>query len=209
MPRTTGASVARYHAAGVEQAHPPYLKRMTFHPPPGFRYDTSVPDQCAASDLELQFRGPNACPASTWLGDGRVEGIVQSPGADEIEFDHFTHPIHILNNAGEQIVLVESEGYTVIRGKFLPDGSLDFVNPTCFPVPPTGCVDDHLLVLSNSTTIPPYTRATADGLRSYATTPPTCPRGGHWTTTIDFYWSDGSVDNVVTRQPCRNGRGGA
>jgi hypothetical protein len=195
-----------YHAAGDEQGYPPYSPRMTFHPPAGFRYDTTVPDQCTASDFELQLRGPEACPPGSRLGEGTVEGVLQSPFADEIEFQHYSLPEHILNNAGEQIFLVESGGgYTVVRGKFLPDGSIDFVHPTCFPVPPTGCLDDNVLVLNDTVTMPPYTRATSDGVRSYATTPPRCPAGGKWTTTIDFYWSDGSVDNVVTKQPCRRG----
>ena len=200
----TGISFSgKFHAAGDEQGYPPYSTRLTFHPPAGFRYDTGVPDQCTASDFELQLRGPEACPPGSRLGDGTVEGILQSPFAEEIEFNHFTFPQHFFNNAGEQIVLVESDlGYTVTRGKFLPDGSIDFVHPTCFPVPPTGCLDDHLVLLSETGMIPPYTRATPDGVRSYATTPPRCPAGGKWTFTIDYYWSDGSVDNVVTKQPC-------
>lgn len=200
---------AKFHAAGDEQGNPPYSPRVTFHPPVGFRFDTGVPDQCTASDFELQLRGPEACPPGSRLGQGTVEGIVQSPFADEIEFQHFTLPEYLLNNAGEQIVLVESDlGYTVTRGKFLPDGSIYFVHPTCFPVPPTGCLDDNVLVLSDALMFPPYTKATPDGVRSYATTPPRCPAGGKWTFTIDYYWSDGSVDNVVTKQPCRKKKRG-
>jgi hypothetical protein len=200
----TGTSFSgKFHAAGDEQGYPPYSTRNTFHPPAGFRYDTSVPDQCTASDLELQLLGPEACPPGSKLGEGTVDGILQSPFAHEIELTHFTLRQYIFNNAGEQIVLVESTpGYTVSRGKFMPDGSLDFVHPTCFPLPPTGCLDDNIVLLSETGVISPYTRATPDGVRSYATTPPTCPASGYWSTTIDLYWSDGSVDNVVTRQPC-------
>jgi len=52
--------------------------------------------------------------------------------------------------------------------------------------------------LSQKTTIPPYTRAG----KSYATTPPTCPTSRYWETTVKFWWSDGTQDTIVTRQPC-------
>jgi hypothetical protein len=190
---------ARYHAAGDESGNPPYMRRMVFFPPSGMRYDTSIPERCTASDAELQVRGPAACPAGSRLGEGTTEGIFYEPVGNFFEFDRFTHRIYIINNANEQIILVEAEGYAVVRGRFQPDGSLVFENPTCFPVPPTGCVRDHVLQLATTSMIPAYT--TSSG--SYATTPPTCPAKGDWRSTIVFHWADGSVDSVVTTQPCR------
>jgi hypothetical protein len=192
----------RYHADGDESGNPPYMRRMVFHPPPGMRYDTSVPERCTATDAELQLLGPAACPAGSRLGEGTTEGIFYEPVGNFFEFDRFTHPIHIVNNTNEQIVLVEAEGYAVVRGRFQADGSLVFESPTCFPTPPTGCVNDHVLQLATTSTIPPYT--TASG--SYATTPPKCPAGGYWRTTVQFTWADGNVDDVVTRQPCSPAR---
>jgi hypothetical protein len=197
---TGGTFTGRYHAAGDESGNPPYMRRMTFYPPPGFRYDTSVPEQCTASDLELEVRGPSACPPGSHLGEGTTEGIFYEPVGNFFEFDHYTHPIHVFNNADEQIILVESEGFTVVRGRFQPDGSLVFNQPTCFPMPPTGCASDYVLQLGTTATTPPY--VTSSG--SYATTPPECPVDGQWRTTINFEWADGSVDDVVTTQPCNS-----
>src|SRR5438093_1156805 len=59
-----------YHAAGAPQADPPYMRKMVFYPPPGAGFDTSVPDQCSASDVELVTQGPSACPAGSLLGKG-------------------------------------------------------------------------------------------------------------------------------------------
>src|SRR5687768_8474384 len=59
---------ASYHAPGDPKASPPALKRMVFYPPRGMRYDTSVPARCTASDAELQFMGPAACPPASQLG---------------------------------------------------------------------------------------------------------------------------------------------
>jgi hypothetical protein len=187
-----------FHAAGDPKGDPPYLRRMVQNPPAGMRIDTTVPDQCTASDAELAVRGPDACPGSR-LGGGTVEGVIYEPFRHDFVFDHFQHPLDVLNGANEQILLVHSEGYTVVRGQVRPDGSLDFDIPSCFPKPPAGgCLDDYVLELKSSTVLPPFTR----GGRSYMTTPPACPPTGAWASTVRLWWSDGSADSVATRQPC-------
>src|SRR4051812_13481152 len=123
---------ATYHAAGDPKGDPPYMRRMVFSPPPGMRMDTTALPQCAASDLELAVRGPDACPGSK-LGRGTVEGLIYEPFRHDFVFDHYQHPLHVLNGVNEQILLVESEGYTVVRGRINPDGTQDFSPPSCFP----------------------------------------------------------------------------
>jgi hypothetical protein len=198
-----GTFSAAYHAADDPNGNPPFLKRMVFHPPAGMVYDTSVPDRCTAPDTALQVFGASACPAGSRLGIGYAEGLFFVPFAHDFVFDHFSHSVDVFNNANEQILLVNSEGSTVVRGHFQPDGSIDFVLPTCFPTPPAGdCVDDYVLTLKTFTAIPAYTVSSPEGVRSYQTTPPTCPKGRYWSTTVDFFWGDGSTDSVVTKQPC-------
>lgn len=190
---------ATFHAAGDEQGKPPFLRQMVIHPPEGMSYDTSVPDRCTASDAELALRGPAACSPESRLGDGTSEGDLLVPSNDDFIFHEFVHPLHVLNNADEQIVLVESEGYTVVRGRFRSDGAQEWRLPTCFPnVSGTDCADEHVRQLSTETVLPPYT----EGADSYATTPPRCPRAGHWRTRVELTWSDGSFDDIVTTQPC-------
>jgi hypothetical protein len=190
---------ATYHAAGDPQSPPPAMRKMVFYPPAGFRFDTGVPGQCTATDVQLELQGPAACPADSRLGDGTVEGIFLVPFAHSFVFDHFTHHIDIVNNADEQVILVQSEGWTVARGKMQPDGSLEFANTTCFPAPPAGgCADDYLIQLGTNSLIPVYTNAKG----SYATTPPTCPATGYWETTVRFWWVDDTTDSVVSHQPC-------
>jgi hypothetical protein len=204
----TGVSyTGGYHAAGNPKGNPPYMRRMVFYPPRGMRYDTSVPERCSASDLELEVRGPAACPAGSRLGGGTVEGLFYEPIGHAFVFDHYKHTVDVMNNANEQIVLVKSEGFTVVRGRNRPDGSIEYTPPTCFPAPPTGkCADDYVLQLRSSTFLPPYKTTSGGRLRSYATTPAKCPAQGYWRTTIRFWWADGSVDTVATQQPCRPAR---
>jgi hypothetical protein len=204
----TGLSFsASYHAADDQHGNPPYMRRVVFDPPRGMRYDTSVPESCSASDAELRVMGPAACPAGSRLGNGTVEGRVMEPVAHDFAIDHFKHPVDVVNNANEQILLIKSEGYTVVRGHIRPDGSMAWNTPTCFPSPPAGgCVDDYILQLKSSTVLAPYKRTMGGRVRSYATTPAKCPASGYWRTKARFWWRDGSVDRVVSKQPCRRKR---
>jgi hypothetical protein len=199
----TGLSfTGTFHAAGDPSGNPPYMRRVVFDPPRGMRYHTGVPALCTAPDPALQVLGPSACPAASRLGTGTAEGIFYEPVAHDFILDHFKHRLFVLNGKRQQILLVKSEGYTVVRGHIRDDGSLAFSTPSCFPAPPTGCADDYILQLATSTTIAKYTRVVNGQLRTYARTPSRCPDRGYWRTRFHFSWSDGSRDTVVSRQPC-------
>jgi len=200
----TGLSfAASYHAADDPHGNPPYMRRIIFDPPRGMRYDTSVPESCSASDAELQLLGPAACPAGSRLGVGTAEGRVMEPFAHDFALDRFKHHVDIVNDTNEQILLIKSEGYTVVRGRIRADGSMAWNTPTCFPAPPVGeCVDDYILQLKSATAIGAYEKTIHGHVRSYATTPATCPRRGYWRTKVRFWWRDGSVDRAVSKQPC-------
>ena len=190
-----------YHAAGDRSADPPYMRRMTFYDPPGLRLDTSVPERCSAGDLELAMFGAAACPAGSRLGGGtgtsRFAGRFRS-----------TLKLDVFNNTNEEIILAESPGFaTIARGRIRRDGAIEWASPTCFPaIQPPGCPVGDVLQLQSSITVPPYTKSSHGVVRSYSTTPPTCPRSRHWTTPVRLWWADGSVDTVVTRQPCKRPR---
>ena len=207
----TGLSFsATYHAANDPKASPPYMRKMTFYPPRGMRYDTRVPERCSASDAQLTVQGPAACPRGSLLGTGATEGLFMAPITHAFEFDHFKYKLHVFNNTNEQILLVESQPFTVQRGRINPDGSLVFAPTTCFPSPPPGveCADDYILQLGSSTVMPRYTKKSAGGrVRSYAKTPGRCPARGFWRSKIRFWWKDGTKDTVATRQPCVPRRG--
>jgi len=192
-----------YHAAGDPSADPPYMRRMLFSTP-GMRLDTSVPDKCTATDAELSVNGPDACPPGSKIASGTTDAKFFMPLTHAFVFDQSTHEMQIFNNTNEQILLVKAVGWAVVRGTIHPDNTIDFSSPTCFPSPPAGqpCLDDDLLQLGSTSTMPEYTRTIDGQLRAYATTPPTCPSSGHWETTVTFWWADGATDDVVTMQPC-------
>jgi hypothetical protein len=190
-----------YHAAGDPSANPPYMRRMTFYPPPGLRYDTTVPARCGAPDVVLVVRGAAACPPGSRLGGGMSTTSFLGQFPSTIDIDLF-------NDDGEQIILARSPVVsTVSRGEFLPDGSMTWASPTCYPsLRPPGCPADWVLQLESVMKAPPYTRTSGGVTRSYLTTPPTCPASGHWDSTVRLWWADGSVDTVPTEQPCTPSR---
>ena len=184
---------ARYHAANDPSARPPYMRKMIFDNQSGLRYDTSVPDRCTASDLELALRGPDACPPGSRLGEGSTETAFGDGEAQDTRLDFF-------NNTNEQIILARSPIVTTVaRGKIHPDGSVEFASPTCWPtVQPAGCPVDTVLQIASKMNVPAYTR----GKRSWLTTPRTCPKSGFWRNTIRFWWADGTEDAVVVKNRC-------
>jgi hypothetical protein len=186
-----------YHAAGNAGGDPPYMRKMKSFSPPGLRYDTSVPARCTASDLELAARGAAACPAGSKVGGGSVRTTLMG----------FPSTLHadMFNNTGEQIILASSPGVSsVTRGHINPDGSVEFAAPTCFPSPGlAACPVDDALQLGSDMTTTPITKTSSGVVRNYLTTPRTCPASRQWKIPIRFWWADGSVDTVVTNQPCK------
>lgn len=197
-----GTYFGRYHAAGDPEGNPPYMRRMIFYNPSGARRDTTVPELCTATDLELAMRGPEACPPGSRLGGGTTVTAFLGEYPTEVQLDLF-------NNTGEQIIVARSPMVaTVARGKLHPDGSIEFASPTCYPaLQPVPCPADTVLQLQTKMESPPYVRKGPDGtVRSYLTTPAKCPKSGYWRTPVRFWWADGAEDLVVSRQPCKRPR---
>jgi hypothetical protein len=174
------------------------MRRMISANESGLRYDTSVPDRCTASDVELALRGSAACPAGSRLGGGRTETAFMGGASQETQLELF-------NNAGEQIILAQSPLVTTVaRGRIHPDGSVEFASPTCWPtVGPAPCPVDTVLQIASTMDVPAYTRTGADGAtRSWLTTPATCPESGVWRNSIRFWWADGTEDAITIESPC-------
>jgi hypothetical protein len=187
---------ATYHAANRPKEPPPYMRKMVSWRPRGMRIDTSVPARCTASDVELATRGAAACPKGSRLGGGTTRTAFMGEFPSDVQVEMF-------NNTGQQIILVRSPGLTSIaRGRIRPDNSVVFESPTCFPST-AGCPVDNALQLGSNIKVAPYVKRSGGKVRTYMRTPPTCPRRGHWRTPIRFWWSDGSSETVVTKQPCR------
>jgi hypothetical protein len=185
-----------YHGASDPAANPPYMRRMVSFSPPGLRFDTSVPERCTATDLELEIFGAGACPAGSRLGGGTTTTSFLGRVTGTVQVDFFS-------SDDEQIILAHSPVLaTVARGRLSGD-SVSWASPTCYPfIPLAGCPVDSVLQLASTIIVAPYTRVINGAVRSYMTTPPSCPTTGYWENPFRLWWADGSVDTVVVHEPC-------
>ena len=177
-------------------AKPYAVETIVIRFPTGTVIDTSVPEQCKASDAELMASGASACPKDSVVGRGKVVTDSGSPGVPPRLTEN---TLTQFNNDGELIGLAESQDpptRVVTRSKL--EGTL-----LTIPVPflPGGPPDNALAFKTLMTSGAPYVR---NG-RAYARTPSSCPASGAWTGTIDFLYRDGVSQRVPTSVPCRPG----
>ena len=176
-------------------ADPPALRRLVIEAPPGAKLDTSVPGLCPASDQELKDRGDDACPPSSRIGSGTAD-------IKPVLFPTISYTSAFFNNTNEQVELFTADPPSppvVVHG-FIRGNILDSPIPTCLSggFAPQDCPNDQVALKGNTVDIPAYRR----GARSYFTTPPSCPPTRRWRSPVTFHYGDGTVERLVTEQPC-------
>jgi hypothetical protein len=190
---------ATYHAANNPQGDPPSLRRLVIRADKGLRIDTTVRPECRATDAEFKNKGKAACAAASNIGSGFAK--LKTLGLFTSRFD-----TTIFNAPRAQAEIVQSGGKTfgVARTFFRNDGTAEGPVPTCITGgnPPDGCPTDELALLSQSLTTPAISTGHGAHRRNYLTTPKTCPRTRVWRTPVTLHYADGTVETVVTRQPC-------
>jgi hypothetical protein len=178
-------------------AKPPPVRRIVQRLAPGSRIDTSAPAACTASDLDLMLMGPSVCPADSAVGRGFVTVDTGFPGPQRILHADIT----FLNDEGELIIFSRerSTGLAVITRARIEGRTVITDSPLLPGTPPDfGAVDTARAKLS---------AISAEG-RAYITTPPRCPRNGHWTNRVTFTYSNGTTQTVASRSPCREASSG-
>jgi hypothetical protein len=174
---------------------PHAVASLVVHRPAGGVIDTTVPPQCKASNAELMAFGPSACPAASLVG--RAVAVSDTGGQDP--FPRYTRTdISQFNNQDEIVAVGENEHLPlrpVDRTKI--EGDRTTTNFPAIPgVPPP---DPFTPLKTLRFTMPPYV---SEG-RAYNRTPPTCPRAGYWTMTLEFTYRDGVTQSVESRSPCK------
>lgn len=175
-------------------AKPPAVRRVVTILAPGARYETSVPDRCAASDAELTARGSEACPPASVVGVGEFTIDTGTPGPQRF----IKAGVDFLNNTDELIFLNaerKSGARTVLRAPIEGRRIISDVPP--LPgAPPDGAA------LTSSRFVD-FRIPEAGGGPGYITTPPRCPASGNWTNSVNFTYADGVTQTVESLSPCR------
>jgi hypothetical protein len=131
-------------------------------------------------------RGADACPAASRLG---TNALVFDTGIDAVRF--LNEDATFFNEHAQLVILAQDRATgarTVTRGVVGPD-TLDIELPPIPGSPPDGAADRS-------------ERAMFDQNGGYLTTPPTCPRSGHWTEHITYTFRDGIQETVAGDSPC-------
>jgi hypothetical protein len=186
-----------FRREGDPNAKPPPLDSAVIRLPRGLRFDTSVVEECRASDDEIRALGSNACPDGSRLTIGSFSAISGfGPPFDPFEGDN-----HVFNGPKQLIEIITVKGGSASPGfdRLSIKGSTLTAHP---PAAPGGPPEGRSSVRSIDFEIPVRTA----GRRSLITSPPDCPPGGRWTTRGTFGFADGSTDTVTSQTPCRQPR---
>ena len=200
----TGLSMAIDWTNPSDPSAKPYaVDKIVFRYAPGVTIDYAAPEQCKASDAQLEAQGAAACPAASRVGSGE---IVTDSGASGGPFPRFVD-VHAdnFNNQDELIGVGDATNVPVIPGftrtvtrSRIAGGSFT----TDFPDVPTGSPPDGYDALKSLRLSGP---AIVRGARAYLRTPSWCPRSRVWTNTLTFVYHDGVQQTVETDTPCRPG----
>jgi hypothetical protein len=182
----------------------PYsVARLVVIFPAGAVIDTSVPEQCKASDAELLAQGAAACPSGSRIGGGTIVSDTGSSGDFPPRFVH--SDVDNFNGDQEVIGVADATDSPVIPGvtrtvtRSPIDGNTVTTDFPAFPGNPPP--DKYSALRSLRLSGDPIVR----GRHAYLRTPPWCPRSRRWTTRLRFTYRDGVTQRVKAHSPCRRG----
>jgi hypothetical protein len=183
-------------------AKPPAVRTVVETLAQGAHFDTSVPEQCGASDAQLMLQGESACPPGSRVGTGFIRIDTGFPEPNRfIEVD-----VVFLNNANQLIFLNTDRdtGARVVARGTIHGGRLTSSAPPLPGTPPDGGAIDVV-----ETQLDSISRDVGGELRGYITTPPECPPGHAWVNTLSFTYADGVTQSVESPSPCLEGGKGS
>jgi hypothetical protein len=173
-------------------AKPIPVRREVFTFPAGTAYDESVVPDCTATDLEIMLFGKSACPPDSWMGGGQGDtSMTGFPGAGETALD-----VDGWDDAGVLVLLGGAHDFPIrFVTRARREGQVVTVD---VPRTPGGPPDGESALRRIHNVFAPRSL----GARAYMRTPPTCPPSGVWTFRARFSFSDGVVEDDVSRMPC-------
>ena len=189
----TGSSLAiDYMNPDDPEAKAPAVQKVVIEFPPGTAIDDSVPERCDASDQELIATGRGACPEGSVLGGGELDVDTGIEGPGRI----LASKVTMFNNDDQLILFLES---TTNPRRLVTRGRIEGTTLTT-EVPPTpgGPPDGIAAIKRVRLRVDPYPNGRGDYLR----TPPSCPPGGAWTTSLTFTYRDGQSQALTSASPC-------
>ena len=193
---STGLHVDVQLGNPVGSSHKPSpLTGAVIRLPKGTVINTSARPQCTAPDAEMQTAGTLACPSDSQVGKGSLEGQTGfGPPIDPLVGDDT-----VFNGKNELIEIVTPPG-SPAPAAGVDHLTIDGNTLTAHPPSVPGGPPDYKTAIKRITFVIPAFRS---GDETYITTPPTCPKSGHWRTVATFTFADGTNNRVTADTPCR------
>jgi hypothetical protein len=185
-------ALATWTDAGEPGGKPKEVQKIKVLFAAGTKLDTRALPVCRASAEDVANLAVRACPARTKLGEVRGQGVYAGSGAP---FNTFAT---LFNARGQIIVVVTLDD---ARGRLLSTFRDDVLRNS---ITINLKIGRGISLVRFQAHVPPHSRKQAGKRRTYFTTPPSCPTGGAWTTTVSFSYRDGSSDQHSAPSPCRS-----
>jgi hypothetical protein len=191
---STGATLHLVYPDTGPGGKPKPVAKGVYAFPRGTAIDEAAVPVCSASNAELELLGSDACPPSTALGGGGLTVDTGfGPPIDPLVLDdsYFHGPGQLITvfrpheapGPVLQVNRLQIKGATIIDRPSLPPGYQ----------PGTKTVAKEV-----SDEITPVSSAG----QSFMTTPPSCPRSGHWISRLTITYEDGTVESATSATPC-------
>ena len=180
-------SLATFSDPGEPSGKPKELVKINVRFHPGTRIDTAALPRCRASDTDVQRLALRACPASTRVGIVHAVGVISTG----VRFN----PVGHLFNARRAIIVV-----VTVDGRFITNFRDDVTRDT---LTVNSRIPAGVSFIRFKPHIPRHFLKRAGKRRAYMRTPPSCPATGAWTTSVVFFFRDGSTQEHSAPTPCR------
>jgi hypothetical protein len=173
---------------------PPAVRRVVETLAQGARFDTSVPERCAATDVQLILLGESACPPGSRVGTGTIRIDTGFP-----EPNRFLHEDVVFFNNTNQLIFLTTDrdtGVHVVARSTIEGGRLTSQAPPLPGTPPDGGALDLV-----DTRLEAISRVIGGERRAYITTPGLCQRHV-WVNELSFTYADGVTQTVRSLSKC-------
>jgi hypothetical protein len=202
----SGLSVAiDYVNPDDPRAKPPAVQEVVIELQEGARIDTSVPDRCGASDVELMTGGAAACPVRSRVGGGTLDlddGLMAGP------FPRIVHnAVTIFNGDAELILLTQTTntpGPPIRAVAREPITDRDTLTAEAPPIPGQPPPDPYTAIKRVRTKLDRVVR----GKRAFLTTPPRCGVNRAWVNRTRFTYRDGVRQTMFNASACKRRKHG-
>jgi hypothetical protein len=171
--------------------------------PRGTRFDAKATPTCSATDADFKSKGMSACPPPSKIGSGNATVVTTGTPA---ELGPIPLDVTVFARTDGSLMVFSRDGVYLSSERIIANGRFQHTSPAPKCVDQTEqppCKHGEFVPRSLSIEIPARSRVIKGRRHNLVTTPPTCPRSGHWRFFDKHTFADGSFDLFVNHPRCQ------